>query len=187
MKERDFALLLAALVMLLGTGATLWQKGRQEEEEMYTQSAAVQLQQENEAKEEEEILLPAFGTLEKEYGAVYSGEYAQWTLCPYTTWAVEGMAEVSAPLSGTVTGIEARAGGGSLVRIDCEDAVLEIFPIYNVRVFAGSRTARGEVLGNARDTLTLQAYRDGLPTDPRQLGKASSFEMSAGAGRSAVE
>jgi len=192
MKERNFALFLAALVMLLGAGASVWQKGRQEDARMRAQSAAVRIQEEREAKEGEakdgeEILLPAFGTPKQEYGAVYSDQYGQWTLSECMVWTVEGMREVSAPLSGTVVRIEPQTEGGSRVRIDCGDAAVEIFPIYNVRVFSGSRTARGDVIGTARESLTLRAYRDDLPTDPRQIGKTSSFDASAGAGQKGVE
>ncbi len=185
MKNRTFALLLAALVMLLGAGATAWQKVRQEDGvQMQAQSAAVHSRENTEG---EEFLIPVFGTTEQEYGAVYSEEYGQWTMCPHMTWTVEYGREVYAPLSGTVTKIEAGTEGGSCVHMDCGQAVLEIFPIYNVRVFSGSRVEQGEVLGEARECLRVRAYQNGLPIDPRRIGKTSSFDAAAGAEQGNVE
>ena len=185
MKDRAFALLLAAFVMLLGAGTTAWIKAEAVEESAQNQTDVPSVQ--SGTRVEEEFLLPVAGTVEREFGAEYSEEYGQWTMCPYIELITRENAQVSAPLSGTITRIEARSEGGSCIALECGQTVVEIFPVYYVRVAEGNSVRQGEVLGSAHGRLIVQAVEEGYVKDPRQSGKTSSFDKAAGAERDAVE
>lgn len=156
MRYRTVCVLMASFIMLLAAAVCGAVRNEGEEEARQVQAAA----EENEAP-----VLPAAGKIIEAFGPQYSEELGQWSLNEEAVIEIEGRQQVIAPLDGLVTEIEAQAGGGSCVTMQCGETTVSLSPVYGLNVFEGSMLKRGDGIGSAREELRVHALRDGAAVD----------------------
>ncbi len=174
MSNRTFFVLLVSVLMLLGGVSTLMMKKdmpiRQE-----TADAAAYGQKLEIEEAADVLLLPEKAEIVEGYGAVYSEEYGQWSVCEEMYLKTKTGSSIYAPLSGVVKKIEnvgaedLMISTGSRITIECGEANVSIYPVYGVCVFAGSNVTRENLLGTAREQLYICAQKGGRAIDPMSL------------------
>lgn len=175
MSNQTFYVVIASVLMLVGTAASMLLNAPGQQGEQ-----ALQTIRQEKINQQENLLLPETVRILEAYGANYSEEYAQWSFSERMTFETVSGEGLYAPISGIVRKIE-KLDSGSRIIVDCVEGILEIYPVYGVRSFEGSRITQQTILGTIGSTLTMRAEKDGFAVDPMFLFEDEEQNILEGA------
>lgn len=161
MSNRTFCLLLIAFLFAISAGVAAFMRWNQPEDET-AQDTFV-------STPIAETLTSPTGSWQEAgiFGAQYSERYGQWSLKDEITLKIQSGASIYAPMSGTVSRVEAIAEGGGSVVLQCEnDVQIMIWPVYKLRVFEGSRVTQNDTIGFGEEQVSMRIYQNGRVIDP---------------------
>lgn len=174
MKNTTFCVLLAATLMLMGAAAGAFMKMDEKADDMRQASAPA------DERERVFMIMPIAGEVLEPFGVKYSAEYGQWSLAESVLVAADATQTVRAPMDCTVEAIEALEGGGSCVTLTEGNVRIRLQPVYNLRVFEGSRLEVEDAFAESKGLLEIYMEREGRSVDPEK-------ELTAGDDEELIE
>jgi murein DD-endopeptidase MepM/ murein hydrolase activator NlpD len=172
MSNRTFYIVTVSVLMLAGAVAAMLRNVPVRQSGQLTQT----MQQKVLEQEESLAVRETFRVIEM-FGASYSTEYEQWSLNERIVLETAKGTRLYAPADGIVRKIESLDSGSRII-IEWADISLELYPIYGIRVFQGSRITQKTVIGTLGSRLMMRAVKDGAAVNPITIFEGRIYNIS---------